>query len=106
MDKIKIIEVDRFTYSESVQINIGDYENRSRFASYSSSIRKKNDKAILELKKMETKVRKEDETLFQLVKRVKRVVKNTLLIEESAIRKISENWVEFETLDKVPEKYE
>ena len=106
MDKIKIIEVDRFTYSESVQINIGDYENRSRFASYSSSIRKRSDKAIIELKKMETGMRKEDENLLKLVKRVKRFVKNTLLIEEKAIRKISEDWVEFETLEKVPEKYE
>ena len=99
-------ERDKFTYSESVQINIGNYENRSRFAAFSSSIMKKGDRAILKLNNGETKMRKKDETISHLVERVIGLVKKTLLVEERAVRKLSKDDVTFDTLCRIPKKYE
>ena len=72
---------DRVAYSETVKINIGDYEHREVFFSYSSAVR-------------------EDETTDDAEKRVTRRVRKKLRAYEKKIRIQSREWTDFDTTAK------
>lgn len=73
---------DRISYGESVKINIGDYESREVYMSYSSNI-------------------KEGETFDKAIDRVNSKVKRRLEKFEKKVRIASQDDVDFETESKL-----
>ena len=78
----KMTQVDRITYSESVKINIADYESRDVFLSYSTDVQPK-------------------ETVEEAVVRAKKIVVEQMGKVEKVIRKKSRTMVEFDTMAKL-----
>lgn len=75
-------QLDRITYSEQVKVNIGDYESRDVFVSYSTDVQG-------------------SETPDQTVARAKRIVVEQVRKVEKVIRKKSATFVEFDTKAKL-----
>jgi len=73
---------DRISYSEGVKVNIGDYESRDIYYSYSTDVRK-------------------DEKPKDAFVRAKKTVQNRLRVGEKKIRQASEKDVDFETMDRL-----
>ena len=78
----KLTQPDRVTYSESVKINIGDYESRDVFLSYATDVA-------------------EGETVQDAVVRSKNIVIASIKKTESIIRKKSAKFVDFQTKKKL-----
>ena len=74
---------DRITYSETVRVNIGDYEHRDIFMSYATNRGPKEDR---------------DETF----KRAQLFVRKKLFGREKKIRLQSQEFVDFDTKAKLP----
>ena len=72
----------RVSYSQSVKINIGDYESKDIFLNYASDLKK-------------------GETFNQAVDRIQKIVDARILIMERKIRNQFEDNVEFQTLKKL-----
>lgn len=73
---------DKITVSETVTVDIGDYEKRNAFASYSTTIR-------------------EGETADEAYDRADKQVMKRLKKKERLIREASEDDVDFETIEKL-----
>ncbi len=78
----KITQQDRITYSESVRVNIGDYEHRDVFISLSTDVQK-------------------NESVDDAVVRAKRIVLEQLRKVETTVRKKSAKFVDFNTKSKL-----
>ena len=88
---------DRVSYSESVKINIGDYEDRQFGLSITSDAMGRRFGTISE--KASKKIK--DETLDEATERVIKKVRKRLKKREIQIRKASAKDVAFNTMDKV-----
>jgi len=75
-------QADRVTYSETVKVNIGDYESRDIFIGYGTDV---ND----------------GESFDDALKRAKREVRSALQQNETEIRRSSEQHVDFNTMGKI-----
>lgn len=76
---MKILTV---TFSECVKVNMGDYESRDAFVS-----------CTVELE--------EGETIVGVGKKVRKMLRKELKVPESKMRRLSEEDVEFETMDRL-----
>lgn len=76
------LEEDRISYSESVKVNIGDYESRDVHISYSTSVRA-------------------GEQIEDAFNRASKVVRKRLKVKEKRIRQASEEDVDFETMARL-----
>lgn len=74
---------DRITYSETVRVNIGDYEHRDMFMSYNT-------------------VQEPGESIDGHFKRAQLFVRKKLLAREKKIRLQSQEFVDFDTKAKLP----
>lgn len=74
--------VDRVTYSESVKVNIGDYESRDIFISVSTDVQKK-------------------ETVDDAILRAKKIVQPQITRVEKRTRIQSKGNVDFDTMSKL-----
>ena len=93
---------DRITYSESRTINIGNFEKVETFLCYSGNLKFINfvDKSVT-VQHSESVSFDDDETNFnENAKRVVAKVKRVLGAREKQIRKMSEDFVDFQTQDK------
>jgi len=77
--------VDRITYSQSIRINIGDYESNDIFVSMSTDIQK-------------------GETPDIAYKRIKKFVDKKIIIEDKKIRTSSKTFVDFKTMKKLKKR--
>ena len=95
---------DRITYSESRSINIGNYESHQVFLSYGFNIKPINrvdHKATTQYSETVEFDKADFKNAVELV--VKRV-KTVLDARERAVRKATEDYVDFDTLAKAPAK--
>ncbi|MCH7561976.1 MAG: hypothetical protein IIC67_11560 [Thaumarchaeota archaeon] len=74
--------IEKVVYSETVRINIGDYEHRDSFLSYATT-------------------QKDGESLDCALKRAKIFVKKSLYAVEKKIRIQSKEFVDFDTMSKL-----
>lgn len=80
--KNKVVNPDRITYSESIKINIGDFENRELVIGLTSDVR-------------------DDESFSKALDRVKKTVQKQTTKFERRIRNKTADIVDFDTRAKV-----
>lgn len=88
---------DRVTYWESRQINIGHYESRQFGITYARNINNK-DKTISIRGRIETPITELESSIGFVQKALDR--------EETKIRKITDRFTDFDSLDKIPDPVE
>ena len=94
---------DRLVYSESRNINIGDYESRQIFVSLSSKVRNVNGKALLSISESQSlNVDEYNNSVVETYKNAKNIVNKLLDHREEKIRK----WASDYTGDYFLEKLE
>ena len=95
--KVIIGQPDRVSYWEDAKINIGDFESRGFGMSVTSDVMGRRFGTISE--SASTKVK--DETINDALDRVIKKVKKKLKKRELKLRRESEKFVEFDTMEKV-----
>lgn len=73
---------NRLTYSETVRVNIGDYEHRDIFVSFGTNVEK-------------------GESIDDAYKRARDIVRKKLSAREKKIRTLSQEYVDFDTKAKL-----
>lgn len=97
-------ELDRVTYSESRLINIGDYEQIQMFLSFSSSVQASDNSRVPTIKIHAKESAEVSGQLEEAAETLKTKVRAVLDKEEKLIRKWSDAFTSFDTLDKLPKK--
>lgn len=82
MSKDKITQKNRLTYSETVRVNLGDYEHRDVFISFSTDV-------------------EENETNSDAYKRVRNFVQKKSNFEEKKLRNHAHKFADFDTKEKL-----
>jgi hypothetical protein len=95
---------DRVTFSETRSVNIGDYENVSQMCSISTNVVNKAGKAVVTLFDHQSEAVEAGQDHVTALKKAKGVVQKFLDTEETRIRKRSDDWVTFDTEEKIPKK--
>ena len=84
MAEIKGSQKTRVTFSETVRVNLGEYEHRDSFVACSSDV-------------------EEGETEAEALKRVTLIVKKKSNLEEKKLRRHAHKFVDFDTKEKLRE---